>query len=420
MPKSPLVSIAAFAATFASLAPLVAAPVAPKPAAPKTAVAVLSNAPRYNIVALRLPPGHLGQMTGATSCEARAMNDRGQIVGVAYGKEYNGGHVVLWDRPDALPRDLGGLPGYKFIEKCAINNAGQIVGTAMGNQYVRRRAFVIENGVLRDMGTPPGDVSEAHDINNRGEAIVTSYGFGTFTNSAGATLPTTIHHVLLWTREKGLQEISGPFKAKFGNASLDDAQINDNGDIIGEGYGVQLKEPRPERERRPGDSSISPYAFLWRGGDRADGLNIPKGYNEGAYAINNNGAVLVSGVIDDGLLVNAATGWPYINPTRTLFLWRNGKAKIIGNEPKAGVANRGYHPYALNDAGDVVGIFASEGKPVGVALLCRDNARYPLESLVAPTSGWSDLTTADINNQKQILGRGVLNKQRRAFVMTPK
>ena len=127
----------------------------------------------------------LGTLRGESS-HALAVNERGQVVGVASTK--TGSHPFLWS--GGRMRDLGSLGGPNSEAK-AVNERGQVVGASdtpardgKGNPV--RHAFVWENGKLTDLGTLGGS-SEAVAINERGQII------GWSETTSGAV------HAVLWT-----------------------------------------------------------------------------------------------------------------------------------------------------------------------------------------------------------------------------
>jgi probable HAF family extracellular repeat protein len=131
----------------------------------------------------------LGTLGGEYSI-ADAINERGQVVGVASTK--TGSHPFLWS--NGRMRDLGSFGGPNSEAK-AVNERGQVVGAsdtaakdAKGNRI--RHAFVWENGKLTDLGTP-GASSEAVAINEHGQII------GWSETTSGAV------HAVLWTAARG-------------------------------------------------------------------------------------------------------------------------------------------------------------------------------------------------------------------------
>jgi probable HAF family extracellular repeat protein len=116
--------------------------------------------------ALELLPGY-------PDSEARAINSRSQIVGCALRRTADRremqGHAVLWEQGRPV-RDLGTLGGENSAAY-AINDAGQVVGIA--EQTNRRGAAVVwQQGKLKELGGLEGfQISAALDINNRGDIV---------------------------------------------------------------------------------------------------------------------------------------------------------------------------------------------------------------------------------------------------------
>ncbi len=82
--------------------------------------------------------------------------------------------------------DLGTLGG-TFSDARAINERGQVVGestTATGEEH----AFLWQDGTMSDLGTLSGDQSEANGINNRGQVV------------GGSTTATGDFHAVLWMK----------------------------------------------------------------------------------------------------------------------------------------------------------------------------------------------------------------------------
>jgi probable HAF family extracellular repeat protein len=85
---------------------------------------------------------------------------------------------------DGMITDLGTLPGDVASRATAINASGQIAGWSEAQTISawyfysvgRRRAVLVEHGVMRDLGTLPGtDYSQAQGINDSGWVVGYSY-----------------------------------------------------------------------------------------------------------------------------------------------------------------------------------------------------------------------------------------------------
>jgi len=104
---------------------------------------------------------------------ARAMNERGQIVGSSLREGRF--HAVLWE--NGRLRDLGLLPGHVFSEATSINDSGAVVGTSLrAAPGSATRAVLWRAKTMRDLGVLPGfDPSSsdcvASQINRRGQVL---------------------------------------------------------------------------------------------------------------------------------------------------------------------------------------------------------------------------------------------------------
>src|SRR5829696_1801791 len=133
-------------------------------AIPATAAAATPAAPtsaQLHIIDL----GTLGAQF--TTSEARAVNQRGQVVGDSFLAGLGPEHAFLWERGSM--RDLSTLGGLTS-DATDINNRGQVVGvsaTTAGEQH----AFLWADGSMRDLGTLGGATSVAQAINNRGQVL---------------------------------------------------------------------------------------------------------------------------------------------------------------------------------------------------------------------------------------------------------
>jgi len=97
-----------------------------------------------------------------------AINDNGHATGLTFDCAIGFTHGVLWR--DGRTIDLGNPEGFE-LAPVAINNRDQVVGLAESLDGTAV-AFLLENGVLTNLGILAGDVfSFAFGINNKGQIV---------------------------------------------------------------------------------------------------------------------------------------------------------------------------------------------------------------------------------------------------------
>jgi len=111
----------------------------------------------------------LGTLGGPTA-SASAMNDAGDVVGLADTPTSTDG--FLWSRGKMT--DLGTLPGDCFSGAFGINGKSQVVGQSFPCDGSPPRAFLWENGEIIDLNmfVPPGSdlaLNDVETINANGE-----------------------------------------------------------------------------------------------------------------------------------------------------------------------------------------------------------------------------------------------------------
>ena len=173
---------------------------------------------------------------GGTFSYANAINDRGQVVGLALNTlphsfnldECGAGiqtttqaRAFIWREGDGL-QELGTLGG---SDSCAtlINERGQVAGHSFTNFIPNpvtgvptADPFLWEDGVMRDLGTLGGTLGHPNGINNRGQVCGDSNLPGDSTT-----------HAFLWDR--GKMEDLGTLGGTFSLAQA----LNDRGDVVG-------------------------------------------------------------------------------------------------------------------------------------------------------------------------------------------
>lgn len=122
---------------------------------------------------------------GGTSSTACGVNDRGQITGKS-ALPSGQLHAFLWQ--DGVMTDLGTLPNLQFSEARAINNRGQVVGDSTLTGKPPFNGAIWENGGVTSLGALPGGTpSFAIGINNRGQIV-----------GGARTAGNSLVHAFLW------------------------------------------------------------------------------------------------------------------------------------------------------------------------------------------------------------------------------
>lgn len=169
----------------------------------------------------------LGTLPGGSSSQAYGINARGQIVGISDSAA--GQRAVLWDGGVAI--DLGTLPGGDYSEAFDISDSGRVVGVA-STATGERHAFLWEpGGTMIDLGALPGgdQFSQALGVNNRGQVVGRS-----------ANIPLQTDRAFLW--DNGTMRDLHPSGATYSQAF----DINDRGQAAGV-VGTPALRPRAAR-----------------------------------------------------------------------------------------------------------------------------------------------------------------------------
>lgn len=236
----------------------------------------------------------------------RAIDERGTVVGkLGNIPEDDGDRAVSWLSGKA--RYLGTLPGRTSSAAVAIDGRGRVVGNSYSLSSeeafypVRLRAWIWQNGKLRDLGALPGDrETEVVAMNERGQAIGLSYAsrsVGSFGKSRG----------FVWQngRMRSLGELKpvalnsrGQIVA-FRPAELDTAEavLWENGRVreLGAGWGWLLPVDINDRGQVVGTRLAedgNTHAFVWQDGTLTDLGTLPGGRHSSAVALNERGQIV--------------------------------------------------------------------------------------------------------------------------------
>jgi probable HAF family extracellular repeat protein len=233
------------------------------------------------------PMQDLGTL-GGTDSQGVAINDSGQVTGIARAAN-NNECAFVWKNDGTTMQNIGPFGGAPPVcqgsEGLAINAFGQITGEAYAGS--ESDAFLWKNNgtPLNLLGTLGGSVSRGYAINDSGQ--VTGYSF---------TAGDAARHAFLW-RNDGTKMVD---LGSLGGETYAFA-INRSGQVAGFSYLHRVYDPR---------------AFVWKNdGTLMMNLGTLGGNGSFAEAINNSGQITGNSLIKGNSVSHA-------------FLWRNDGTKM--------------------------------------------------------------------------------------------
>ncbi|HEY7097968.1 MAG TPA: hypothetical protein VH437_14675 [Terriglobales bacterium] len=302
---------------------------------------------------------------GGSAAAANAINSRGQITGYS-SINGNSVHAFLWS--SGTMQDLGTLGGTDAIG-LGINASGDVVGySELGDGAYR--GFAYSGGRMITLPPLSGDYGTAYGINNSRQVI------GNSKTAGGIAAGVVFFHGV---------------NTDLGNLGGDDGTsataINKLGQVVGYSYNTR------------GDFR----AFLWQSGTMSD-LGTLGGDWSQAYAINDVGQITGSAYLSGNFGPHA-------------FILSNGTMVDVDKRSKL-LQSAGL---SINRTGIVVGKMQIPGGQFVTfdAMIVINGKMTDLNTLIAPGSGWILQEAHGINDSGQIVGLGLLNKQTRAFLLTP-
>lgn len=153
------------------------------------------------VVLLRPRPEVLYEVTflpefNGASLGPRAINDRGQVVGVCK-MAANEWHMFVWDE-DGGVRDLGPCADAGRYEGMQINNAGQVAGVSVDPNGSARAFLRDPNGVRHTLRAPGGERVSVYGLNSRGQVV------GCHHAERGP------RQAFVWDKDAGMRSLGGP------------------------------------------------------------------------------------------------------------------------------------------------------------------------------------------------------------------
>jgi probable HAF family extracellular repeat protein len=334
----------------------------------------LDAQPTYRVVRI---PG-----LGGRDTRARAINDRGIVVGTA---------TLPNELPDetetrgfffdgSTTTQLSGLTLAAASAANGLNENDDIVGQSIDLENLTTAPVLWRSGEIIDLSADQRwDGGTALAINDAGVVV------------GMAAAGTPFSKGFIWDAESGGQ-IVGTLEGRNGGANR---SINDAGVVVGDSFFF-------------GDPGLAHRVILGKEGYETRAIGAPPPASGVAWAIN-----------DDGLIVGMAA--PSFAPYTAVIFTPDAEEPLIHLGTLPGTKNS--VAFGVNDAGDIVG--ASGDHPDWVsshAFAVFDRIMYDLNDLIVDAGGeWAVLIEAtDINNRGEIVGWGeTLDGQICAFLLQP-
>jgi probable HAF family extracellular repeat protein len=334
----------------------------------------------------------LGVLPGGVNSQTAAISANGLIAG---GSE-NGlidplsGQAeivgVLWEGRKAI--NLGTLSGGTESVGIGVNSRGQVMGISNNDVSdplsifgfpTQTRAFVWQNGVMKDLGTLGGPDAVPSVINERGQIAGFSYTDSTPNQNTG--VPT--QDPFLW--HNGTMTDLGTLGGTIGTANW----MNNRGQVVG-------------TSNLAGDATH--HGFLWDEGQLID-LGTLGGIRSEAFWISESGFVVGRADVPGSKAHHA-------------FRWRNGVMTDLGLLPLQTCSTA----LSANSRGQVVGETAICGASIsGPAFLSEHGEpMVDVNTLIVPASDLNVVDAFDINERGEIAAHGNLaNGDSHAVLLIP-
>ena len=354
-------------------------------------VSIGCTVPRYKITIIN-------SIGGNYSIPGR-INDNSQVIGwIPTGNQIN--RSFFWNKGEVT--EIGTLGGRSSFVM-ALNNNGQVVGNSYINTNKETHAFLWENGKTTDLGTIsnpeiPGNIfvsSGASAINNKGQIAGTSKNGG----------PLLGGNLFLW--ENGTMYDLG----RLGKDITQVHAITDSGQII-----ISCRDPLAHSKSRAFivDWNLERFA------------SARKDSKQPRFLMNDMGCVIteLTSIPHNAIIKDANNSAdiigsfiPYDKDKSDKQIWH---AFILRDEVFTDLgAMNGWWSGAngVNDIGQVVGTVYTRSS--SFAVIWEKGEAFDLNRLIPDGSGWNLLSASDINRKSQIIGTGIINGNKKIFLLTP-
>ena len=343
-------------------------------------------------------PGELG-----SGFQVTALNAAGQLTGYFYPVGNANPHAFLYGA--GVVADLGTLGG-PVSEGLAINSNGAVAGASYLSDY-EFHSFLSDSNGFADLGTLGGTYSTPTALNDAGQVAGGSYtagdaALGAFLYTGGQLL--------------SLGSLGGQYSFPF--------DLNASGMVAGESA----------------LSNGDVHAFLYSAGTMTD-LGTLGGNYSSAFSVNSSGVVVGPSTLANGQThgfvysAGATTDIGTLGGTYSCALSVNAAGQVIGNSTIPNDAET--HPFIyssgqLTDLGTLGGTAGyaaainSKGQVVGYAILTDGTSHafmwaagqlVDLNSLLPSASGWELNTAQFINDAGRVVGMGTLNGVAEPFIL---
>ena len=217
---------------------------------------------------------------GGSYSTAWDVNSRGQAVGV-WNPTGLTDHAALWQ--NGRWTALRGLPSRYSSSADCINERGEITGVATfgrGDGSFPSRAFALQRGKLRQLGTLGGPTSRGGCMNSRGQIV--GMADTKVTNKQGGF----VSHAFLW--QNGHMTDLGTVDR--GTTSSRATEINDHGQIVGTSDTTLLRQTGTDGAGHSLRGTPFTHAFVWHDSVMVD-LGTLGGKESEAVALNNHNQI---------------------------------------------------------------------------------------------------------------------------------